>query len=169
MPINEPLGDVRTARLELSGHIGDLEVEAAGAGSQDLLSGKTPASSRLQVENVGQSASIWLMQKGLGRLPWISPRDTWELRLNPSVAWTLHVDADLGEGELDLTDLRVQELQLGGHVGRAQGEVAAPRAMRCRCGWSDCGSDSGECPTESRPASTQQQVAPPGSTPSASP
>ena len=129
VPINEPLGDVRTARLDLSGHIGDLEVEAAGAGSQDLLGGKTPASSRLQVENAGSSASIWLTQKGLGRLPWISPKDTWELRLNPTVAWTLRVDANLGEGELDLTDLRVQELQLGGHMGELK--VKLPRRGQC--------------------------------------
>ena len=83
IPINEPLADVRTATIELSGHAGRLEFEAGRPGSQDLLSGKVPANSRLQVENAGSSALIWLEQKGLGRLPFISPKDAWELRLKP--------------------------------------------------------------------------------------
>jgi len=125
MPINEPLGDVRAALLDLSGHAGELEIEATGAGSQDLLGGRVPASSRVQVENAGPSATIWLQQKGLGRLPLISPKDAWELRLHPGVAWTLHVDADVDEGELDLTDLRVQDLHLGGHLGEVK--IKLPR------------------------------------------
>lgn len=129
MPINEPLADVRMATLELSGHAGELEIEAAGAGSQDLLGGKVPANSRLQVENTGSAASIWLEQKGLGRLPFISPKDAWELRLNPSVGWMLHLNADLGESELDLTDLRVQELQLAGRSGEVK--IKLPRRGQC--------------------------------------
>lgn len=128
-PINEPLADVRTTTLELSGHVGELEIEAGGASSRDLLSGKVPANSRLQVENSGSSALIWLEQKGLGRLPFISPKDAWELRLNPSVGWTLHLNAGLGEAEIDLTDLRVQELQLGGPSGEVK--VKLPRRGQC--------------------------------------
>ncbi len=128
-PINQALGDTRAALLDLSGQIGALEIEPAGVGSQDLIGGKVPASSRVQVESTGSATSIWLDRQGLGRLPFIGAKDAWELRLNPSAAWTLHLDADLDEGELDLTDLRVQELQLGGRSGEVK--IKLPRRGQC--------------------------------------
>lgn len=128
-PINQALGDTRTALLDLSGHIGALEIDAAGASSQDVVGGKVPAASRLQVESTGSATSIWLDQPGLGRLPFIGAKDTWELRLNPSVTWTLHVDADLAEAEIDLTDLRVQELQLQGQADEIK--IKLPHRGQC--------------------------------------
>ncbi len=41
----------------------------------------------------------------------------------------MHLDAGLGEAELDLTDLRVQELQLGGPSGEVK--IKLPRRGQC--------------------------------------
>lgn len=128
-PINQALGDTRSALLDLSGQIGALELDAAGAGSQDLIGGKVPATSRLQVESTGSASSIWLDRQGWGRLPYVGSKDAWELRLNPGAIWTLHLDATLDEGELDLTDLRVQELHLGGRSGEIK--IKLPRRGQC--------------------------------------
>lgn len=120
MPINEPLGNVRTATLELSGRVGELEIEAASANSQDLLGGKIPTHVRPEVDLAGDLAEVRLRsQKPVIWWPFGGSVGEWDLRLNPQVTWRMHVGGG-GETDLDLTGLRVAELQLDGHVGSVQ-------------------------------------------------
>jgi hypothetical protein len=49
----------------------------------------------------------------------------WDLRLNSRVRWTLNVDSGVGEAQLDLSDLRVSDLDLKSGVGSV--EVTMPR------------------------------------------
>lgn len=117
MPVNEPLGDVQSATLDLSGRVGELSLEAAGPNSHDLLGGKAPEGSRAEVEASGQSVQVRIRRdSALAWLPFGGWAGEWDLHLHPNVSWSLRVAGDTNEAKLDLANLRVTELKWDGQA-----------------------------------------------------
>ena len=126
VPINEPLGEVTNATLDLSGRAEELLLEAAGANSQDLLGGKVPEDSRTEVKISGSSALVRVLRdRSTAWWPWAGTGGQWELRLHPGITWSLRVVGGVGETNLNLADLQVTELWVDGHGGNLQ--IRLPR------------------------------------------
>jgi hypothetical protein len=127
MPFNEPLADVRRATLDLSGRAGELILEAASTNSQDLLGGRIPGGSHTEVEANGESAKVCFRREGPSTWwPWARSSGLWDLHLHPRVTWTLSVAGGIAETTLDLTELRVTDIEIEGQMGDAR--IKLPRS-----------------------------------------
>lgn len=117
IPFSEPRGDLQAVKLDLSGRAGTLALEAGSASSLDLLSGKVPEGTRAEVLSSGATAAVRFRQeRSVSWWPWGANVSDWELRLHPTVTWSLQIGG-VGESEIDLTGLRVPDLIVDGHVG----------------------------------------------------
>ena len=133
--IEEPLADVERAEVELRLGAGQLRLSSLPADSPLLIAGDLTAGSgretpawevRVTREQGGKLAEIEVVS-GSGRFDFGSDdnAERWDLQLSPEIPIEMEVKAGVvSQSELDLTRLRVPELQV--ELGAAQLHLRLP-------------------------------------------
>lgn len=132
--IAQPLGELEEAALTVSPGIGTLRIEAGSdipnlvEGTVDLIRGEELAQ---DFAAQGQSATFSLRTERTSFGPfatgWVGQR-LWDLQVSPRVSLRLEADLGLGEMELDLSDLTLEDLDA--ELGLGQTVVTLPREGR---------------------------------------
>jgi hypothetical protein len=126
-----PLDGATAARLTARHGAGRLEVRA-GANANLLFSGSFGGGVRQQVQRDGEKLDVTLQAgdqdwtEWMWPAAWIGPhrRLDWSLALNPNVPLSLKIDTGASEGRLDLSALRVTDLEI--NTGASSTEVILP-------------------------------------------
>ena len=121
--ISIPLESVRSARIKLDHAAGRLNIQA-GAASTELLNGSFGAEvdykSKLEADQLQvklrTSPDFWAWYPGESL--------DWDIRLNGDIPLNLKIDSGASASTLDLTDLKVVELDID--TGASSTEVSLP-------------------------------------------
>jgi hypothetical protein len=112
-----PLGEAESATVDIFFGAGELEI-AAGKDMGDLFQGNFLYNVDAWEPKVTYSDGKLTIQQGDGDESWNwTPgdegiRNEWDLRFSPEVALEVDIKAGAGKGELDLTDLQLEQLDL---------------------------------------------------------
>jgi hypothetical protein len=126
-PVSVPLDDATEASVRLEHGAGNLRVRA-GDGSA-LVEGRCAGGVDTDVERSAGRVEVRL--RGRPGFPWGGGRSRgfeWELALARDVPIALEVRSGASDSDLDLTDLRVTELQI--HTGASKTAVRLPSTGR---------------------------------------
>jgi hypothetical protein len=132
--IAQPLGEAEQAELTIDPGIGRLHLEAA-SDSPNLVEGTLGLARGEELAQdftlQGQRVTFTLRTEraSFGPFPtgWIGQR-LWDLQLSPRVPLRLRTDLGLGEMDLDLSELRLEELDV--ELGLGQAVVTLPQEGR---------------------------------------
>lgn len=137
VPVLQPIGEMQSAEVRLEPAIGLLEVDGdAGPGllvegSADPIGSNDPAASFSQAGDRGRFQLTPIARPGVTVLiP--TTRTTWGLSLTDSLPVDLRVDMGVGELELDLKGIRVENLEASFGVGRAEVDFPQERGLAAR-------------------------------------
>lgn len=127
--IAEPLRDATKADVEIAPGLGHLIIREARDGAM-LAEGRIERfqGEQLSVSHTGSSgvARLDIKSRGLKGIPAsVEGRHTWDLGLNGSVPMRLDLDLGVGKSELDLTRLRLTELEVNTGVGETRIDLPA--------------------------------------------
>jgi IS5 family transposase len=131
------LGDATRAELSIDPGVGTLRVEAASE-SANLVEGTVRLGKGEEIEESfsqqGDTATYKLSTQGASWTAFSGGWDqsrVWELGLSPGASLVLNTDMGVGDHDLDLTGLVVEQLEVGAGMGRikvtlpATGQFAA--------------------------------------------
>jgi hypothetical protein len=132
--IAQPLGEVNQAQLTIDPGVGRLRIEAA-SDSPNLVEGTVGLARGEQLAQdfavQGQRATFTLRTEQTSFGPfttgWAGQR-LWDLQVSPKVPLRLGADLGLGEMDLDLSELMVEELDVA--LGLGQTSVTLPEEGR---------------------------------------
>lgn len=123
--IAHPVDEVNQAELLIRPGVGGLGIQA-GANSDNLIEGTVHLardesfSHQFDVED-GRGSLVLETERGAFgpfAVAW-SREQLWNLRLSPDVSWQLETDLGVGEQNLDLTGLTVDELRVSQGIGQS--------------------------------------------------
>ncbi len=120
--LNQSLNGATQANVQIDTGVGEVHIRALESG-EALILGSVPQGSGLDVRQdfsvEGDVASYRLWQTG--STIWIFPaprnRIRWDLQLNPKVVQDLKLNLGVGQVELDLQDIALDNLQIKTAVG----------------------------------------------------
>jgi IS5 family transposase len=135
--IRQPLGDATRAELSIDPGVGTLRVEAASE-SANLVEGTVRLGKGEEIKESfsqqGDTATYKLSTQGASWTAFSGGWDQsriWELGLSPGASLAVNTDMGVGDHDLDLTGLVVEQLEVGAGMGRikvtlpATGQFAA--------------------------------------------
>ena len=130
-PINQPLGDIESATIDLNIGVATANVTALGTDTADLMKGTFRHSSTLPAvkmyDVVGTEGRLALRESGVSPGIPFGPSDArWDIALNPNVPIALRINGGVGRADLDLTALTITALNVDAGVGTVY--VAAPKS-----------------------------------------
>lgn len=113
-----PLEGATEARVRITHGAGRLQVQGGAAGDH-LLEGMFTGGLAYQASRAGDRLDLEMRIQGQGLatalLPWRWPRTRgaeWMVRLNEAIPLSLKIEGGASDNRLDLSELKVQELQL---------------------------------------------------------
>lgn len=128
-PISQPLGDIKSASIDLQTGFSNCQVSALNSDSADLVKGTyghgegTHAVKTYSV--TGSEARLGLREEGNGFVfPGVSA-SRWDLGLYPQVPMALRVNGGVGRTNLDLSALNVTTLAIDTGIGTL--DVTTPK------------------------------------------
>ncbi|MBI3914858.1 MAG: hypothetical protein HY327_11825 [Chloroflexi bacterium] len=117
--ISEPLGEIKSAVINLDLGVSATTVKAASADSTDLVSGTYRHAEGMRIEKkyqiVGNEGRLSLNETGTF-FPG-SPQAKLDLLLSPRVPLQLNIDGGVGSATLDLSALNAPMIEIDGGVG----------------------------------------------------
>jgi hypothetical protein len=124
--VSQPLSGAEAAQVTIGFGVGELNLEALPAGSDELIAGDINRPERgMRVEQAfemeGDTAVYSLQMEGSGapRFFDFSPDDwRWDLQLSPDVPLDLNVSTGVGESNIDLRQLNLSNLDVDTGVGQ---------------------------------------------------
>jgi len=137
MEIQQVLGDVARANLQISPAAGELTVDAL-SGSADLIAGRVPDLGGQTIREVysvsGATASYRLTTNGVNVVSWPGGNDDWrwDLGLTDQIPLDLRVEMGAGSMQLDLTGLQLDNLNVSLGVGQTTVELPAGEDYQAR-------------------------------------
>lgn len=133
-PLNQPLGDITTATVELSAGASSVFVTSLGTDSANLMEGKFahPEGTRvIQSYNAsGTTGRLVLREEGNPVTVIGASTSRWDVGLYPQIPLALQINGGIGRVDLDLGTLNVTSLDINAGVGSVT--VAAPKAGAMR-------------------------------------
>ena len=127
--VSIPIEDAERASVRLRHGAGRLRINA-GAGPDELMAGSFRGGVNCQVERRGDTMDLGIGPPR-GELspffrPWFWGRGgmDWEVRLNGEIPLSLRVDTGAASAELELSQLRVTDLEL--HTGVSSSQIELP-------------------------------------------
>ena len=120
--INQPLGAITRATIDLDIGVATANVTALGTDTADLLKGTFRHAGALQAvktyDVVGAEGRLTLRETGPS--PWIpfgASEARWDLALNPTIPIALRINGGVGRADLDLSALNITSLNVDAGVG----------------------------------------------------
>ncbi len=125
-PVTYALNDVSQSDGSITMAVGRLDL-ASGAAAGDVMDGDLRMGA-LGTANQSGSGNSFSLEASASSYVAVGVNDSphWSLRLNPAVSYNLNVDMAVGEAYLNLTGLKVSDLNAEMAVGRM--EVRLPNA-----------------------------------------
>ncbi len=118
---NQPLGDLKSATIELNIGTARTNVHALNSDTGDLLQGKFQHAQGTQVvrtyDVVGSEGRLSLREEGVNFIFGGTAISTWDIGLYPQIPLALRMNGGIGSATLDLTDLQVTSLAIDSGVG----------------------------------------------------
>ena len=116
--VSIPLEGASAAQIRISHGAGRLQVQG-GAGTDQLVEGRFTGGLAYRVSRTGDRLDVDMRVQGQGLatalLPWKWPRTRgaeWTVHLNEAIPLSLKIEGGASDNRLDLSDLKVQELQV---------------------------------------------------------
>ena len=123
--INQPLGEIKSATIDLNIGVATASVTALGTDTADLMKGTFRHSDTLQAvktyDVVGGDGRLAL--RATGTSPWLPfgvGEARWDLALNPTIPIALRIDGGVGRADLDLSALSITSVNVDAGVGTIQ-------------------------------------------------
>ncbi len=119
--LNQPLGDLKSAAVDLNVGIATVNVTALNADTGDLMNGTLAHAQGMRVVKtytvVGDEGRLALREEGSDNWMFNFRTSRWDLGLNPTLPLTLRVNGGVGRTNLDLSALNVPSLNIDPGVG----------------------------------------------------
>ena len=119
--LSQPLGDIKSASVDLNLGISTTFVNALDTDTADLMQGTFSHASgfsyRKDYNVAGSEGRLTLQEQGTAWIFWGPSQNRWDLRLNPDVPIALRVNGGIGTGNLDLTNLALSSLSVDSGLG----------------------------------------------------
>ncbi len=129
-PLSQPLGDIKSATVDLNIGISRTAVASLGADSTDLLQGSFTHAAGSQVVKafnvVGSDGRLALKEEGSSAIFFGGGNSRLDIGLNPQIPIALRVNSGVGRVSLDLAGLNIFSLAVDGGVGSI--DIAAPKS-----------------------------------------
>jgi hypothetical protein len=126
----QPLGDIKSATVELNGGIATTFVSALNADSANLMQGTFRHAQGSQITKtydvMGNEGRLGLREQGTPGVFFGGGSSRWELGLNPQIPIVLHVKGSVGRVNLDLVTLNITSLTIDAGVGNM--DIITPQA-----------------------------------------
>lgn len=117
----QPLGDIKSAAVDLNIGVAATNVTALEPGATDLMKGKFIHSPGVRIAQaytvVGSEGRLILKEEGVQWMLGTAHTSRWELGLNPTIPLTLRINGGVGRAILDLSALNVPSLGIDAGVG----------------------------------------------------
>ncbi len=132
--LSQPLGDIKSASIELDTGLADMTVTALGPDSGDLMSGTFGHREGSRIiktyELIGDGARLRLREESTNFFLASTSISRWDIKLNPTVPLSLIVNGGVGRTSLDLSAMKVTDLVIDSGVGSMT--VTAPASGSVR-------------------------------------
>ncbi|MBI5304221.1 MAG: hypothetical protein HY868_18965 [Chloroflexi bacterium] len=119
--LSEPLGDIKSATIDLNAGASIVFVTASSSDTSDLMSGKFSHREGIKITktyNVTDSnGRLVLKEEGNPAMFIGASNGRWDVALYPQIPLTLRVNSGIGTVNLDLSALNVTMLDVNGGVG----------------------------------------------------
>lgn len=119
--ISQPLGDIKSATIDLNVGFSNTTLTSLGTDSGDLMKGTFShgqGTSLVKTYNVaGSDGRLSLKEEGTNFVLGGATVSRWDLALNPSLPVVLRVDGGVGRTNLDLGALKITSLQVDTGIG----------------------------------------------------
>lgn len=120
-PIAQPLGDIKSASVDLNIGFATTNVTALGADATDLMKGSFAHGESVRIvktyNTAGSEGRLELRGEGADFMVFDSRNSRWDIGLNPNVPIALSVNGGVGSVNLDLSALNVTALNVAAGVG----------------------------------------------------
>lgn len=128
--LSQPLGDIKSASVNLDIGVANTSMAALGSDSTDLFQGTfrhAQGTRVVQTYNVvGSEGRLALKEEGATWMFWGPAENRWDLRLNPQVPLALNIHGGVGRATLDFSALTVSSLMLNSGVGTV--DITTPKS-----------------------------------------
>jgi hypothetical protein len=130
-PINQPLGEITRATIDLNIGVSTANITALGPDTADLVKGTFRHSGALQAVKtynaVGTEGRLVLRETSPATwMPFGVGDARWDLALNPTIPIALRINGGVGRAELDLSALTITSVNVDAGVGTIR--VNAPQS-----------------------------------------
>lgn len=119
--ISQPLGDIKSATIDLNVGFSNTTLTSLGTDSGDLMKGTFShgqGTSLVKTYNVaGSDGRLSLKEEGTNFILGGATVSRWDVGLNPSLPVVLRVDGGVGRTNLDLGALKITSLQVDTGIG----------------------------------------------------
>ncbi|MGE5265334.1 MAG: LiaI-LiaF-like domain-containing protein [Acidobacteriota bacterium] len=119
--ISQPLGDIKSATVDLNVGFSNTTLTALGTDTGDLMKGTYRHSEGVRVvktyDVAGSDGRLSLKEEGSNFMLGGATASRWDLGLNPGIPIVLRVDGGVGHSSLDLGTLKITSLQIDTGVG----------------------------------------------------
>ncbi|HEX7587428.1 MAG TPA: DUF5668 domain-containing protein [Anaerolineae bacterium] len=119
--LSEPLGDIKSATINLDIGVATTNVIALGAEASDLMKGTFAHSSGIRIAKsynvAANEGRLGLKGEGADIALFDFRNSRWDIGLNPGLPLVLNVNGGVGRVELDLSGLNVTAINLDAGVG----------------------------------------------------
>lgn len=119
--ISQPLGDIKSATIDLNIGFARTNVSALGADSGDLMNGAfthADGTRIIKTYNVaGSEGRLALKEEGVNFILGGASASRWDLKLNPGIPIALSINGGVGRATLDLAALNITALNIDAGVG----------------------------------------------------
>jgi len=120
---SEPLGDLRSAQLQIGFNAGSLTVGSLPAGSLDFIVADSRVKNgdmKVDFQRRGGEGTLSLSMERVNRRFWDEAKTKWEVKFARTIPLTMKVKAAVGNLELDLSELDINEFQMDLDVGNCR-------------------------------------------------
>jgi len=119
--LSQPLGDIKSASIDLNSGIATTNVTTLGSDTTDLMKGTFAHTAGVRIvqtySSVAGEGRLGLRSEGADFAMLDLRTSRWDIGLNPTVPLTLNVNGGLGSMNLDLSGLNVAVLNVDAGVG----------------------------------------------------
>ncbi len=119
--ISQPLGDIKSATIDLNIGVSSTNVAALEANATDLMKGKFTHAPGVRIAQTytvaGSEGRLTLKEEGVTWTLGSANTSRWEIGLNPTIPLTLRINGGVGRATLDLSALNVSSLNVDAGVG----------------------------------------------------
>lgn len=128
--VNQPLGDIQSASVNLDLGLANVFVSALGAETADLMRGTFRHPEGMQIGKmfkvVGNEGQLTLREERFNFFVSGMSSTRWDVALNPNVPLALQINGGVGRADLDLRALNITMLNVDTGLGPVQ--INAPKS-----------------------------------------